>query len=212
MKSTSPQCVKCPVVRCQTLEKDKKLPNFCPTKSYPDITKQSVDINKTDPEIKAINLAFFELMDRVNKDRYKWTRLDEIIEYAKIRKVKKIGIGFCVGLMYEAKLLTEVLEAHGFEVISVSCLAGEVAPKEVDILRDGAFCNPIMQAEVLNREDTELNIMLGLCLGHDILFLRHSKADVTPLVVKDRSTGHNPVAAIYLSAGYYKDRFFAKSS
>ena len=49
--------------------------------------------------------------------------------------------------------------------------------------------------------------MVGLCLGHDILFLRHCKAETTPLVVKDRALGHNPVAALYLNQGFYKDRF-----
>ena len=93
----------------------------------------------------------------------------------------------------------------------MSCLAGEVTPEDVDIVRDGVFCNPVLQAEILNREGTELNIMVGLCIGHDILFIRHSKADVTPLVVKDRALGHNPAAALYLSETYYKDRFFKKS-
>ena len=67
-----------------------------------------------------------------------------------------------------------------------------------------------MPAELLNRESTELNIMVGLCLGHDILFLRHCKAETTPLVVKDRALGHNTVAALYLSQGYYKGRFSRK--
>ena len=208
MKSTAPQCGKCAVLRCRTLEKDKNLPDFCPTKNYPDIIKESVQENRNDPEMRAINLAWTELMNRVGQDKYSWTRLDEVIEYAKIREVKKIGIGACFGLLHEAKLLTNVLEAHGFEAVSVSCLAGEVTSEEVEIVREGVFCNPIMQAEVLNREGTELNIMLGLCVGHDIMFLKHSKADVTPLVVKDRATGHNPVAALYLSSGYYRDRFF----
>ena len=48
--------------------------------------------------------------------------------------------------------------------------------------------------------------MVGLCLGHDILFIKHSKADVTPLIVKDRLTGHNPVAALYASR-YFANRF-----
>ncbi|MBU0674322.1 MAG: DUF1847 domain-containing protein [Proteobacteria bacterium] len=33
-------------------------------------------------------------------------------------------------------------------------------------------CNPIGQAGKLNRAKTELNIQMGLCLGHDILFLK----------------------------------------
>jgi uncharacterized metal-binding protein len=186
---------------------DKRLPDFCPTKNYPDITEESVQKNRTDPEVQAINLAWVELMNKVGQDRYSWTRLDEVIEYAKIRGVRKIGLATCVGLLPEAKLLTNVLERHGFEVVSVSCLAGEVTPEDVDLVRDGIFCNPIIQAGLLNREGTELNIMLGLCIGHDILFLRHSKADVTPLVVKDRALGHNPAAALYLSESYYRNRF-----
>jgi uncharacterized metal-binding protein len=77
-------------------------------------------------------------------------------------------------------------------------------------MQGNIFCNPIMQAEVLNREKTELNIMVGLCLGHDILFLRYCTAETTPLVVKDRALGHNPVAALYLNQGFYKDRFTRK--
>jgi uncharacterized metal-binding protein len=69
-----------------------------------------------------------------------------------------------------------------------------------------------MQAEVLNGEKTELNVMVGLCLGHDILFIRNFKADVTPLIVKDRVIGHNPIAALYTSQTYYKSRLWNPSS
>ena len=207
MHSAAAQCAKCPVVRCLTSEKDKKLPGFCPTKNYPEIIKESVERNRTDPDVRAINLAWVELMEKVRQNRWSWTRLNEVIEYAKIRGVKKIGIATCVSLLHEAKLLTDILERHDFEVISVSCLAGEVTPEDVDVLREGIFCNPIMQAEVLNQEGTELNIMLGLCMGHDILFLRYSKADVTPLIVKDRALGHNPAIALYLSESSYRNRF-----
>ena len=211
MKSTAPQCAKCNVFRCRTLDKDKKLPALCPTKNYPDIIEESVEKNKTDKAIRKINLAWVELMNKVRQNMFSWTRVEEIVEFAKILKLKKIGIASCYALLKETRLLSNILEAHGFEVISVSCLAGEVTPEDVDIVRDGVFCNPVLQAEILNREGAELNIMVGLCLGHDILFIRHSKADVTPLVVKDRALGHNPAAALYLSETYYKGRFFKKS-
>ena len=54
------------------------------------------------------------------------------------------------------------------------------------------------QALLLNQCNTELNIIVGLCIGHDILFTQHSKAPVTTLVVKDRVTGHNPVVNLYV--------------
>jgi len=50
--------------------------------------------------------------------------------------------------------------------------------------------------------------MMGLCVGHDILFLKHSTAETTPLVVRDCSTGNNPVAVLYQSRGGFNDRFF----
>jgi uncharacterized metal-binding protein len=35
--------------------------------------------------------------------------------------------------------------------------------------------------------------MMGLCLGHDMIFNAKSKAPVTPLVVKDRKENHNTI-------------------
>ena len=61
----------------------------------------------------------------------------------------------------------------------------------------GLFCNPIAQAEICNNAGTQLNYILGLCLGHDIIFMRNPKAPVSVLIVKDRVTGHNPAAALY---------------
>ena len=211
MDNKVPQCVKCTVFRCSTREKDKKVPPFCPTEKYPDLVKESLEKTKL-PENTAINHAWRQMMDNLanpekGRERWSWTRVDEIMEYARIRRMKKLGIGTCFALMTEARLLSEILEQNGFEVVSVSCLCGEVDPGDLGI-GGQFFCNPIMQAELLNRESTELNIMVGLCLGHDILFLRHSKAETTPLVVKDRALGHNTVAALYLSQGYYKGRFF----
>ncbi len=65
-------------------------------------------------------------------------------------------------------------------------------------------CNPLMQAEVLNENGTELNIMAGLCVGHDVLFIKHSKAGVTPLVVKDRVLNHNPAAALGTRDSFFR--------
>ena len=51
---------------------------------------------------------------------------------------------------------------------------------------------------------TDYNILLGLCVGHDSLFIKYSEAMVTVLVAKDRVFGHNPAAGLYLSGSYYK--------
>lgn len=61
---------------------------------------------------------------------------------------------------------------------------------------------PYLQARILSREKTDLNIATGLCVGHDALFCKYSAAPVTTLIVKGRVLGHNPVAALY--SHYYK--------
>jgi uncharacterized metal-binding protein len=188
-----------------------KVPASCPTERYADLAVQTRR-EYARPENQAVLQGWLALMGKVldpsSRDRkYAWSRVDEVMEYARSRGMKRIGIATCYSLRLEARLLAEILEYRGFEVVSVSCLCGEVDPKEMG-LPGPIFCNPILQAEVLAREGAELNVTVGLCVGHDILFLRHSRAETTPLVVKDRSTGHNPVAALYQSQGFFRDRFF----
>lgn len=213
MDDDSPQCVKCSILRCSSKEKNKKVPASCPTEKYPDLVKETTEKYKL-PENRAVIQGWLGLMSKVldpqkQNEKYSWTRIHEIIEYAKIRGMKRLGIATCYALMPEAKLLSDILEKNGFEVVSLSCLCGEVYPQDLGLPGD-IFCNPILQAEVLNREKTELNLMVGLCVGHDILFLRHCKAETTPLIVKDRALGHNPVAALYQSQGFFRDRFVRK--
>ena len=105
----------------------------------------------------------------------------------------------------------KILKARGFELVSVICKAGGT-PKEFLGLNDKEkvyqdqwepTCNPVYQAELLNRAGCDFNVLLGLCVGHDSLFFMNAKAPTTVLAVKDRVTGHNPLAAVYLSEGYY---------
>jgi uncharacterized metal-binding protein len=140
------------------------------------------------------------------------TRIVEICEFAEKMKYHRLGMAFCAGLVKEAAIVEEILTDRGFEVVSVLCKAGRT-PKEMigitdkDKIHRGteeAMCNPIFQAKLLNHSETELNILLGLCVGHDALFFKHAEAPTTVLAVKDRVTGHNPLAAIYLSESYYR--------
>ncbi len=68
-------------------------------------------------------------------------------------------------------------------------------------------CNPIGQAMLLNRAETDMNVVVGLCVDHDILFTKHSEAPVTTLIAKDRVTGHNPTVILYT---HYGDAYFDK--
>lgn len=83
--------------------------------------------------------------------------------------------------------------------------------KEHEKVRPGRYeviCNPIAQAMLLNKEKTDLNIIFGLCVGHDTLFIMHSEAPVTCLAVKDRVLAHNPMGAIYTSYHYYRRKLY----
>ena len=64
-------------------------------------------------------------------------------------------------------------------------------------------CNPVLQAKLLNKAKTDLNVVVGLCVGHDSLFYKYSEALTTTAVTKDRVLGHNPVAALYTADSYY---------
>ena len=66
------------------------------------------------------------------------------------------------------------------------------------------MCNPILQAKLLNEAKTDLNLVGGLCGGHDSLFYKYSEALTTTVVTKDRVLGHNPAAALYTAESYYK--------
>lgn len=145
----------------------------------------------------------------------KWTRVEETIQFARQIGAKKIGIATCIGLQKESRLLADILESNGFEPVSVCCKAGGVDKCEIGLAQEekileGFFesiCNPVAQARILNEIETDMNIMMGLCVGHDALFLKEVEAPTTVLVVKDRVTGHNPVAALYLSQFYYRKLF-----
>lgn len=138
-------------------------------------------------------------------------RIVEICEFAKKMGYKKLGLIFCGGLAREGEIVSRMFEKHGFEVVSVMCKAGGV-PKEnigirehekVHIGEYETMCNPIFQAFVANDAETDFNVLLGLCVGHDSLFLKYAEAPSTVLAVKDRLMGHNPLAAVYLSGSYY---------
>jgi uncharacterized metal-binding protein len=138
-------------------------------------------------------------------------RVKELIEFAKLMGAKLIGIAFCAGLRDEARRLTALLEHQGLSVASVMCKCGGIEKERLGIDKRHkigdpeefeAACNPVLQAELLNEAKTDINVIVGLCIGHDMIFAMQSRAPVTTLIVKDRLLGHNPIMALY--SGYHK--------
>jgi uncharacterized metal-binding protein len=142
-------------------------------------------------------------------------RIEEIMQFAAKCGYSRIGLAFCIGLKNEARQVTAMFENNGFEMVSVGCKVGRT-PKETIGVSGGekiagpdrmeSMCNPIVQAEVLDAEEVDFAVLLGLCVGHDTLFLKYCRTPATVLAVKDRVTGHNPLAALYLSKSPYYRR------
>jgi len=139
----------------------------------------------------------------------KETRLGEVVLFAQQLGCKKVGLAFCIGLSEEAKVIDEILSRH-FTVISVCCKVGGINKKDFDLQQisaenDEVMCSPAGQAQLLNETGSELNIICGLCVGHDAIFSQLSEAPVTTLIAKDRVLAHNPAAAVYCQ--YVRRRF-----
>lgn len=140
------------------------------------------------------------------------TRLEEIVYFSEKMGFERLGVAFCVGFSHEAELLCRFLEKR-FTLYSVCCKVGGLDKGELFLkkMRQGeheSTCHPRLQAQILNEKKTQLNLILGLCIGHDLLFTKYSKAYVSTFVVKDRVLGHNPLAALY--SGYYQHKFNIK--
>lgn len=136
------------------------------------------------------------------------SRIEESVKFAQALDCKNIGVAFCVGLANEAKYIVKYFEKF-FKVHSVCCKVCGTNKQEFkleQIKADNfeAMCNPAIQAKILNDAETELNFTVGLCVGHDMIFGRHSKATVSSLVTKDRVLAHNPLGAIY--SGYWRNK------
>lgn len=195
-------CAYCQKHSCHKNEMEKA-PQNCPTKNE---KKELEEISKVYNDKENYNIA--KASAEVVMDNYGTKpRVKEIIDFCNKMKYKKIGLAFCVGLSKEASIFAQILRKHEFEVESIICKVGNVNRKNIGINDcDVPMCNPIAQAEFLNKEKTEFNIVLGLCVGHDTLFFKYSKAPVTVLAVKDRALAHNPLGAIYLADSYYKSK------
>lgn len=215
----NPNCANCSIVRKICRVPDGKGPHTCPTIHRAEVLNKAFDHYENDSVMEFARQASIQEAEcYANRKPGPYTmqpqktRVEEIIEFAKRMGYRKLGIAFCGGVTYEASIFSDILGKHGFEVVSVACKAGNVAKEKIGIkdeekIRIGEYepmCNPIGQAEVLNDAETDFNIMLGLCVGHDSLFLKYIKEYTTVLAVKDRVTGHNPMAALYTAHSYYQ--------
>ena len=201
-------CANCEVLACKK-ENPEKIPANCPLNQTEIARAVRQEYERED--IK----KFFVTSARVESKGYcQWPRVKEIVEFSKEMGYKKLGVAFCGGLQQETKILVKILKEHGFTVSSIVCKNGGVPKEEFglrdeDKVRPGTYeviCNPLAQAKLLNKEGTDFNIAVGLCVGHDSLFFKYSQAPVTVLIAKDRVLAHNPAGALYCADGYFSKK------
>jgi uncharacterized metal-binding protein len=199
-------CSDCGTLNCN--RRDQKFPKFCLTEN---LDKRLLDETIELYSDGGLDSKIAHAAAEVEGLYYgKLTRVEETVAFARRIGAKKIGIATCVGLMKETKVFVKVLEKAGFKPHTAACKIGSTDKTAIGVpeklkIKPGSFegmCNPALQARSLNRQKTDFNVIVGLCVGHDSLFIRHSEAPVTTLIVKDRVLGHNPAVALYTSESY----------
>ena len=137
-----PQCAKCSVKDKICQVEGGKGTKFCPTTNYGKIVESAVREYER-PEVKefARMASIQEGECYSNRNIQPFVshpvkpRVQEICEFAKKMGYQKLGVASCGGLHSEAGTTTRILEAQGFEVVSVTCKVGRT-PKETIGIRE----------------------------------------------------------------------------
>jgi uncharacterized metal-binding protein len=221
MTSEIPRCARCSIAPAERMcqNPDGRAPSDCPTVHHDSTIRRALTETRNPDVLEFVRQASIQEGEGYgDKERgYEHVRpikarIQETIEFARKMDYRRLGLVFCVGLRKEARVVERLLSDSSFEVASGLCKMGRVPKEEIGLrdeqkIRVGAFepmCNPIAQAMVMNDAGTEFNIVMGLCVGHDSLFLKYAEAPCTVLAVKDRLLGHNPLAAVYTIDSYYR--------
>ena len=179
-------CVRCAAKTCRTT-------NSCGAEKF---EKEELLFSYSETGNQKIVQAAASLVD--NGRAGTLSRIQEIIEFIKAMQYVKVGLAYCYGMELDAARLKVHFKQEGINLITVSCSVGGVGQDEVnsESCIHKVSCNPLGQALQLNAEKAELVIIMGICLGHDILLQRNLKADSTTLIVKDRVFRHNPLLGL----------------
>lgn len=190
-------CVDCLAGACMMSDNESGFPSFCLSSRVSNSMLHAVLAHYDEEENHNVmqSAVKCEALGQI-------TRIQETIRFAKEMGYKKIGIANCVGLKKEANIVAKLFRHFDFEVIGVCCKCGCIKKTELDLdVESGQekinICDPILQAKILAEYHTDFNILIGLCVGHDSLFCKYSKAMTTTLITKDKVVGHNPVVVLY---------------
>ncbi len=225
-KKTLSQCAYCDGTTCyprtginDPMPPLDKAPAFCPMRQHEEVIRKAITHYQRSNIREFARLASIQEAECYEFDgkelRTRIPRIEEILQFAAKCGYTTLGLAFCGGLRSEARKISKIFESKGFDVASVCCKAGRTPKESIGITGKQkigkpdlmeSMCNPIVQAELLNAQKVDLAVLLGLCVGHDTLFIKYCEVPCTVLAVKDRVLGHNPLAAVYLSGSPYYGR------
>lgn len=194
-------CVDCKTLGCA--RNDGRYPAFCKTRG---MDEDDVAKLRCDYEDDAETYAFMKATAKTTARGFseQLCRAEETMDFARRMGYRKIGIAFCAGVADEARIFAKILRIHGFEVVGFTCKVGALSNAQMGLEKSCCnfglvACNPRSQARLLNAEKTDLNVVMGLCVGHDAYFYKLSDAPVTTLMTKDKAMVNNPGAALWAS-------------
>ncbi|MDR0549794.1 MAG: DUF1847 domain-containing protein [Deltaproteobacteria bacterium] len=205
-KAVDPSCSECPTRNCYRL--DSHFPKFCLTEA----NRAGVTDSKNQYLGDGLDAKVAKAAAEVESEYYgRLTRLEETVVFALKLGAKKLGVAACFSFLDESAVYAKAVRSAGLAVRTVVCKVGAVDKSEIGLAEENKFCpgqqeaccNPILQARALNDWGSDVNVSLGLCVGHDYLFSKHSQAPAVTLAVKDRVLAHNPMGAIYASKLFY---------
>ena len=153
------------------------------------------------PECKEYQKMLNSALDISLEDERILCRVSELVYFAIEMNYKKIGIAYCNDLSEPTNIVVHALRRF-FDVFPVCCKIGGKQLQDT-MLTDNikVACNPIGQADILNKAEVDFNVLIGLCIGTDCIFTQLSNAPVSTLFVKDKSLANNPIGAVY--SDYY---------
>lgn len=199
-------CMACRTIACEYPERTQ--PGFCAQSGVtPELHTKAQRLYEL-PENHAIMAA----AAKVSEGTANSTRVQDTIKFASLLGAARIGIASCTIMLEETRTLAALLEQAGFHVEAVGCKLenNRRADLGLDPLADGGeggvVCNPIMQALLLNEAGTDLNVLMGICVGHDALFCKYSDAPVTTFATKDFLAANNPCAVLYTAGSCYEKK------
>lgn len=129
-------------------------------------------------------------------DGFDVNRLQAIRQFASAAGMKRIGLANCIVFSRQTKIIMAYFSRY-FDVFAADCKYGRMTKE--NLFGENSrkvLCNPAGQSDFLNQKKTDLNISIGLCVGHDMIFSQKSLAPVTSFFVKDFMNEHDSAKAV----------------